>query len=296
MRRNVDVIQRGVALSDVIELLKPRILLFAVVTAAAGEAIAPQGVEALRWLTAMFGIGLIVGSAGAFNMYLERDLDGRMSRTRSRPLPSGRMEPRFAFWTGTLLGLLSLPILALAANLLTAALGLIALVIYLGMYTSLKRATTLSMPVGAFAGAMPALMGWTAATGTIDPQGLLLYGFVVLWQFPHTYAIALVHSRDYARVGVYTLPGTRGERVTRIAILVTLAAQVAVSLALAASETVGDWYLPVAIASGAAYLLHGARGMWAGADARWARRLFLHSLLYLLIICTALVIGSHQAL
>jgi len=295
MRRGVDVIERSVALSDVIALLKPRILLFAVVTAAAGAAIAPHALPAVTWLAAMLGTGVIVGSASTFNMYLERDLDAQMLRTRDRPLPSGRMDPRFAFWLGTTLGVVSLPILALGVNLLTAALGLVALVIYIGLYTPLKRATTLSMPVGAVAGAMPSLMGWTAATGSIDLQGAALFALVLLWQYPHTYAIALAHFGDYEHGGVRTLASERGERVTRIAIVVTLVAQVAVSFALVPLRAVSGWYLPVAAVAGVGYLLHGLRGLRADADRRWARGLFLRSLLYLLVISATLVLTGGAA-
>src|SRR5580692_10692883 len=197
----------GRAVRDLARLTKPRITLIVIATCAAGMAIAPVRIPALVALLALAGTTLIVASANVLNMWWERDTDGLMARTRNRPLPAGRLPPDVALVYGLALGASSIPML-MAVNALTAALGVLALATYVLAYTPLKRHTSLALLVGAIPGAMPPLMGWTSATGSLvaasAPRmgGLLLFLLLFVWQLPHFIAIALFRAEDYARAGL----------------------------------------------------------------------------------------------
>jgi protoheme IX farnesyltransferase len=275
---------------DLIALVKPRIMVMALLTAAGAMSLAPGEVPAGRALWLLAGTALIVGAANTLNMWLERDIDCLMARTRNRPLPQHRLEPRTALAFGALQGALSLPALAMV-NLVTAALGLVALVLYVGVYTPLKQRSHWATWVGAVPGALPALMGWTAATGRIELPGLAVFGVLLFWQIPHFHAIALYRQRDYDAAGLKTLPGTRGAVATRRHIVGYLAVQVAVSLLLAPLGIVGGLYLATAIVLGAAVLAHGASGLGSG-GARWARSVFLASIIYLPVLFAVMVLDG----
>jgi protoheme IX farnesyltransferase len=279
------------ALRDLVALTKPGILVFSVMTAAGAMSLAPGVPDPARWLPLLLGTGLLVGSANALNMYLERELDCLMARTKNRPLPAGRMDPPIALGFGILLALLALPLLALAVNPLTGGLGLLALVSYVGVYTPLKQRTTAATLVGSLPGALPALMGWTAATGAIEPGGLAVFGLLFIWQIPHFHAIALFRRKDYHRAGLKILPVEGGERTTRHAILFYLALQVQVSLLLYPLGVAGTGYLAAAALLGGGYFLYAALGLKQG-DARWARNLFRISLIYLPLIFAAMVLDG----
>ncbi len=275
---------------DLIALVKPRIMLMALLTAAGAMSLAPDAVPAARALWLIAGTALIVGAANTLNMWLERDVDCLMARTRNRPLPRGRLEAATALRFGWIQGALALPALAMV-NVVTAALGLLALLLYVGVYTPMKQRSHLATWVGAVPGAMPALMGWTAATGRVELPGLAVFGVLFFWQVPHFHAIAMYRQRDYDAAGLKTLPGTRGLAVTRRAIALYLAAQVAISLALVPLGVAGRLYLATAIVLGAAVLVQGLGGLRRG-DARWARGVFLASLVYLPILFTVMVLDG----
>jgi protoheme IX farnesyltransferase len=279
------------ALRDLVELTKPGILVFAVMTTAGAMSLAPGTPALSAWLPLLVGTGLLVGSANALNMYLERELDCLMARTKNRPLPAGRMDPPIALWFGVALALIALPILALAVNPLTGALGLLALVSYVGMYTPLKSRTTFATLVGSLPGALPALMGWTAARGAIEVGGLCVFGVLFLWQIPHFHAIALFRRKDYDRAGLKIMPVEHGEETTRHAILFWLALQVQVSLLLYPFGVAGRWYLAAAVLLGGGYFVYALLGLKRG-DARWARNLFLYSIVYLPLLFTAMVLDG----
>jgi protoheme IX farnesyltransferase len=223
-------------------------------------------------------------------MWLERDIDCLMARTRNRPLPQRRLAPRTALVFGGLQGALSLPALAMV-NLVTAGLGLLALVLYVGVYTPMKQRSHWATWIGAIPGAMPALMGWTAVTGRIELGGLAVFGVLGIWQIPHFHAIALYRQRDYAAAGLKTLPGTHGIDAARRQIVGYLAVQVAVSLTLVPLGVAGLPYLVVAAVLGAAVLVQGASGLRNG-TARWARSVFLASVIYLPVLFAAMVLDG----
>ncbi|MDB4957540.1 MAG: protoheme farnesyltransferase [Myxococcales bacterium] len=270
---------------DLVALVKPRIMLMALLTAAGGMSLAPHAVSGSRALLLLLGTGLIVGAANTLNMWLERDVDCLMSRTKNRPLPQNRLEANTALAFGAIQGALSVPVLALT-GVVPAALGLVALLLYVGVYTPMKQRSHWATWIGAVPGAMPALMGWTAATGRIDIAGLAVFSVLFFWQIPHTHAIALYRLRDYDAAGMKTLPGTHGLTVTHRTILAFLLVQVAVSFLPALLGTAGLAYLAFATVLGAMVMYQGFSG---DGSTKWARNLFLASIVYLPILFTVMV-------
>lgn len=209
--------------SAYVELIKPRIVTLVLVTCAIGFVAGSHGTEApaaLFW--ALAGTGLVAGGAATLNHYLERDVDKRMVRTRSRPLPSGAISPPAALMLGAYAVLGGCLVLVWQVNLLTAFLGLLSAFLYVLVYTPLKRHTWLNTPIGAIPGAIPPMMGWTAATGEIGAGAWVLFGILFLWQHPHFFAIAWMFRDDYRRGGFQMLPVTdRTGTRTFAAVLVT---------------------------------------------------------------------------
>jgi heme o synthase len=286
-------------IADLVTLTKPRITLMNLVPMLGGSWVAAhhaaQGPASagvvLRVATALGATALVVGSANALNMYLERFSDRLMDRTRHRPLPTGRLSPDLALAFGIALGLVSVPVLTFAVNAVTGLLAAFALLSYVLVYTPLKRRTTASLLIGAVPGAIPPLLGWTAVTGRVEWPGLLLFGVLFLWQVPHFLAIATFRRDDYARAGLKILPVERGDRVTRVHIVAYLVALLAVSFSLVASGVGGPLYLGAAVVLGAIFLGTGLWGLRPSAGARWARRLFAVSIVYLVLLFAALMIS-----
>jgi len=291
---------------DLVALVKPRIMVMALLTAAGAMSLAPGTASSIQALWLLAGTALIVGAANTLNMWLERDVDCLMARTKNRPLPGQRLHPTTALVFGSIQGLLALPVLAVA-GLIPAALGLLALILYVGAYTPMKQRSHWATWVGAIPGAMPALMGWTAATGRIDLPGLAVFGVLFFWQIPHTHAIAIYRQREYEAAGLKTLPSTHGVRSARRAILAFLLVQVAISLLPAALGVAGTIYLLTAVALGALVLVQAfigtlpVRTARAGFRARpsdqtrkWARNVFLTSIVYLPILF-AVMVATGQA-
>ena len=275
---------------DLVALVKPRIMINALLTAAGAMSLAP-GVAPLGvalWLLA--GTALIVGSANTLNMFLERDIDCLMSRTKNRPLPMGRLDKSTALWFGAIQGALAIPVLA-NVNLVTAGLGLVALILYVGVYTPMKQRSHWAVWVGGVPGAMPALMGWTAATGHIQLGGLAVFGVLFFWQVPHFHAIALYRQREYNAAGLKTLPGTHGERAAKFEIALYLVVQVAISLGVYALGVAGLLYLVTASVLGAVVLGQGFAGLRSGGT-KWARNVFLVSIVYLPVLFAVMVLDG----
>jgi protoheme IX farnesyltransferase len=283
-------------LRDVVALTKPRITAFVVLTAFGGLWLGARhahlALSAPQIVTTLLGTALVVGGANALNMYWERESDAFMARTANRPLPAGRLAPAIALAIGIWLSAVSLPLLTFAVNALTGALAAIALLSYVLLYTPLKRKSTASLVIGAVPGAIPPLLGWTAATGRLDAPGLILFGIMFCWQIPHFLAIATFRKDDYARAGLKVLPNERGDRVTRHHVVRWLAALVLVSFLLVPYEVGGTPYFVAAAALGALFFGVGAWGLRKSASVRWARALFGTSLIYLLGMFAALVIGA----
>src|SRR5262245_5371775 len=175
-------------------------------TTATGLYLAPGARPLQLVLAALGGVALIVAGANALNMYLERDVDALMARTKNRPLPSGRMEPSVALWFGIGCSAVAVPAITWLVNPLTGFLAALSLVLYVCAYTPLKRRSTAALLVGAVPGAMPPLLGWTAVTGSLDAPGLALFLTLYVWQLPHFIAISMFRAEDYARAGLKVVP------------------------------------------------------------------------------------------
>lgn len=194
-------------LTDYVELTKPRIAIMALVTVAVGSFVAASGsVEPWLLLNTISGTGLLAAGSSVLNQILERDVDALMRRTRNRPLPAGRISVPEATRFGIVLSVAGLAYLAVAVNLLTAALGAATLVLYAFVYTPLKRITSLNTVVGAIPGALPPVMGWAAVRGSLGIEAWSLFLILFLWQFPHFLAIAWLYRDDYAKAGLKMLP------------------------------------------------------------------------------------------
>ena len=265
-----------------LELTKPRLTLMAVITTFMGFYLGAHGpLPAGRLIATLVGACLIGGGAAALNQYLERDADAQMPRTARRPLPSGRVTPRGALWFGAGLVLLGLATLLLGANRLTALLGASTLASYLWLYTPLKKRTVLCTLVGALPGALPPLMGWAAARGTLEPGAWALFALLFLWQLPHFLALAWLYRDEYARAGFQMLPvlDPTGAAVGRQMALYCLALLPA-SLIPTVFHVAGGLYFVGAAALSLVFLGIGIHTAVAPTTAA-ARRLFHASLAYL---------------
>lgn len=291
-----DAKAQPIAVRDLVALAKPRITLMVVITAAGGLFLSRRAPDIAAPLTTstilatLFGTALIVAGANALNMYIERDSDRRMVRTRNRPLPAGRMAPRVALWFGVVASALAVPILAVGANPLTALLAVLANLLYVLAYTPLKQHSHWALHVGAVPGAIPPLLGWTAGTARVDAAGLVLFALLFLWQIPHFVAITLFRKMDYARAGLVVMPNVVGELASRHAVIRWTFACVASSLLVVPLGLAHRGYLVTATILGAVFFTWGCYGLKPGAGPRWARNLFFVSMLYLVLVFAALIV------
>jgi heme o synthase len=232
---------------------------------------------------------LVAAGASALNQWLEREYDARMRRTQSRPLPSGRMQPATVAIFGGVCSVAGLIYLALAVNPLTSIIGAVTLVSYLFIYTPLKRVTWLNTAIGAVPGALPPLMGWTAARGELSSEGWALFAILFFWQLPHFFAIAWIYKDEYARAGFKMLPEVDpdGQRTAQQAVSNTLAL-LAVSLFPFVFKMAGTVYLAGALVLGAGFLW-GAIQFSRQLTLPRARQLFFASIIYLPLLLALMV-------
>jgi len=287
-------VPQTIALRDLIALGKPRVTRMVLITTAAGIWLAPSPLHIARAVVTLIGVGLVVAAANALNMYMERDVDALMSRTKNRPLPAGRLAPEIALGFGIFCAVLGLPFVRIGANGLTAALSLLSLALYVGAYTPLKRRSPWSLVVGAVPGAIPALLGWTASTGHIDAPGLAIFGVLFVWQIPHFIAISMFRADEYARAGLKVDGVVHGLDGARWRIIVWSLVQFAASLAVMKSGVGGRFYEGAAFALGTVLLAicgMGLRPMSEEQTRRWSKTFFIYSLVYLPVLFTALVLG-----
>jgi protoheme IX farnesyltransferase len=277
----------GVAarIADYVELTKPRIVAMELVTViVAAHLASPWGLDAWVLLHTVLGAGLVAASAGAVNQWWERQPDARMARTSRRPLPAGRLTPRQAILFGAATLVVGAAELFLAVNPVTAAVALATWLIYVLAYTPLKTRSPLNTAVGAVSGAMPILIGWTAAGAAVDVRALALAAVMFLWQFPHFMAIAWLYRADYTRAGqqMLTVVDPTGVRAGAQALIGALAL-VPVSLVPALSPQAGSpaIYCGWAVVLGAAQAAAAAAFLFRRTD-RSARRLLRASLAYLI--------------
>lgn len=276
------------SLADLVTLTKPRITVTVLITALVGYYFAaPESSANLVWL--LTGTWAIVGGANALNMFWERDTDGLMTRTKGRPLPRGTMAPWVAGSFGLLLSLGSIPVLGFGVNWLTAALAAFANITYVLAYTPLKRRSWTAVIVGAVPGAIPPLLGWTAATGSLSHVGVALFLIMFVWQVPHFHAIALFRQAEYDRAGLVVLPSVSGVRTTLIHITTWSTLLVSISLLPFFLGATTVMYLPVAAVLGLSFVGWALAGFRITHLERWAKSLFGISIPYLILLFIALL-------
>ncbi|MBF2017421.1 MAG: protoheme IX farnesyltransferase [Rivularia sp. T60_A2020_040] len=277
------------------QLTKPRIIPLLLITTAGSMWIAASGeVDPILLLVTLTGGTLAAASAQTINCIYDRDIDYDMERTRHRPIPSGRVQPRDALIFAVVLGVISFALLSIFANLLAALLAMSGIVFYLLIYTHwLKRNSTQNIVIGGAAGAIPALVGWAAVTGTLSPTAWLIFGIVFLWTPPHFWSLALMIRDDYAKVGVPMLPVVAGEEATVWQIwwytLVTVAATFLLVYPL---HSVGIIYATIALCLGAVFIRKAWQLLQNPQDRSLAKGMFLYSISYMMLLCLGMVIDS----
>jgi protoheme IX farnesyltransferase len=277
---------------DYVTLAKPRLNLLVVATTLAGYYMAaPHGLGWALLLNTLVGTALVASGASAFNQLLEIEADGLMRRTRARPLPSGRIAPRRAKAFALVLSVAGLVQLAVAVNLLAAAVALVTLLTYTIFYTPLKKRTSLATVVGGVPGALPPMIGWASVRNNLSIEAWILFGIVFLWQMPHFLAIAWMYREDYSRAGFPLLPVVEpdGASTGRQAVIYA-AALLPLSLAPTAAAMAGNVYLIGAAAMGVGFLALAMRFAWARTSVD-ARRLFFGSILYLPLLWILMVLN-----
>ena len=277
-------------LRDLVSLTKPRIISLLLVTTIAPMFVA--GTPSWSLVLAVFVGGyLMAGGANAVNMYMDRDIDDRMARTRLRPIPSGRMQPREVLAFGVLLSTSATWLLATTANVLTAALALAGFYFYVFVYTRwLKRSTPQNIVIGGAAGAFPPLVGWAAVTNRIDLLAVYLFLIVFYWTPPHFWALALLKQKDYGRAGVPMAPLVWGERETKRQMLWYTVILIPLTLLPYAFGALGIVYFASAVVLGGMFFADVIRVIRADEWAKPAWRLYKFSLLYLALIFAAMVV------
>ena len=274
-----------------IELMKPRIVTLVLVTAALGYYLGAKGntdLMLLSWF--LIGTTLTCGGSGVLNHYLERDIDLKMHRTRTRPLPRGVIDPSDALAFGISLVLVGTALLVWKVNLLSGFLALLTAFLYVLVYTPLKRITWLNTFVGAIPGALPPLGGWVAATNTLSFEGWVLFAILFLWQHPHFYAIAWMYREDYARGGLKMLPVVEPDGRSTFRQIITYSyLLIPISLIPAAIGLSGKLYLVGAFLLGVYMLIGGLKFARSRTDID-ARMLLRRSVIYLPLLLLLIVI------
>jgi heme o synthase len=284
-------LRRRQLLSDYFDLTKPKVQSLLLFTTVTTMEIAGDPSVGRVALTCVGGY-LSAGGAGAINHYWDRDIDARMRRTATRPIPSGRISPAAAVRFGIALQILSFLLLSLTVNVLAASLALGGFVGYVGVYTMwLKRRTPHNIVIGGAAGAMPPLVAWAATRGSLSWTAVYLFAIVFYWTPPHFWALSLLMKQEYEEVGVPMLPVVRGEKATRLQILLYTALLYAVTQLPFCVGVFGGVYLAASIALGLAFI-GGAVLLYRRADRQTALRLYLFSILYLALLFGAMVLDT----
>lgn len=276
-----------------IELTKVRIVLLLVFTTVTAMIIAADGIPPLSvLLPTILGGAMAAGGASVINQYIDRDLDARMTRTSRRPIPSGRIAAVNALVFGLALVTWSVLVLALFVNWLTSILALVGAIYYVIIYTILlKRNTVLNILIGGGAGAIPVLVGWSAVTGSLNFESMILFAIIFFWTPPHSWALALLVNTDYARANVPMMPVARGEEVTRLQILLYSIQLVIISLLPTLFGTLNAIYLVSAGVLGGLLLYMSAKLM-REKDGAAARRMYKMSTSYLAFLFLAMILDK----
>ncbi len=273
------------------QLAKPGIVFGNAVTAVGGFALASKGhIDPWLLIATLFGISFIVGASCVFNNYMDRMADAKMSRTQKRPLVTGTISTQKALLFGSLLTFLGGATLALFANLLSLALALIGMAVYLGLYTVLKYRTAHCTLVGSIAGGIPPMVGYCAVSGRIDMGALLIFLILVLWQMPHFFAIAMYRADEFAAASIQVLPITRGVHVAKVQMLLYVAAFLIAATLLTFFGYTGFIYLAAAFLCGFAWLWLAIQGFKVENEKKWARKMFVLSLQVITLLSVMIAI------
>jgi protoheme IX farnesyltransferase len=282
---------------DFVALTKPRVMSLVVFTGLCGLLAAPAPVHPVLGFAAILCIALGAGAAAALNMWWETDIDAKMKRTASRPLPAGRMARDSALQFGIGLAFLSVLLMGLAANWLAASILAVSILFYVFVYTIwLKRRTPQNIVIGGAAGAFPPVIGWAAATGDVTPMPLLLFTLIFLWTPPHFWALSLFVRSDYAAAGVPMLPVVSGPRITRQQIALYSLPMAAVAVAPWPLGLAGPVYGLAAAAFSLVFVALALRVLanraLEPAGMKPEKRLFAFSILYLAAVFSAMVLDQ----
>jgi len=279
-----------------LELTKPKVVALITFTALVGTLLASGDVPSLATLlAASAGIALAAASAATLNHVLDRRIDAQMMRTRARPLPAGRLSGRRAIALAAVLAVLSMGILVLLVNAVTAVLTFVSLIAYAGLYTLwLKHATPQNIVIGGVAGAMPPVLGWSAVTGRVDADALLLFLIIFAWTPPHFWALAIARRAEYERAGIPMLPVTHGVAHTRLQILLYTILLTVVTLLPFLTRMSGPVYLGAALILDAGFLYH-ALALQFGSRPQLPMRVFRFSVTYLMWLFAALLADHYLA-
>jgi len=284
---------RSGLIRDLVELVKARLTLLVLVTTAVGFYLGAEGpINFAALLHTVFGTAAAAAGAAALNQWWEYKLDALMQRTRSRPVPAGRMRPRVAVLLGTALSIFGIAYLAFVCNALSAALAAITIIIYIFAYTPLKRVSTFNTALGAVPGALPPMIGWAAARGTLNAGAWMLFAILFFWQLPHFFAIAWMYRDDYARAGFQMISSDdrTGERSASQSVFFCMLLFIVAGLpAFLGIATV--FYLLAELILGAVFVAVAMRFLKTRARAD-ARRLFITSIIYLPLLLGALVLSK----
>jgi protoheme IX farnesyltransferase len=276
---------------DYLELSKSRIVMMVLITTAAGYFFGAQRVDWMLLLNTLLGTALVAAGTNALNQYVERDHDAKMRRTRLRPLPDGRISPRAALLFSVGISIIGTLYLGLAVNWLTAALGAFTLITYIFIYTPLKRVSTICTLIGAIPGAIPPLMGWTAATGVLGTGGWIIFAILFFWQLPHFMAISWMYRDDYARAGFVMLSVRDKDGVATAAHAVYYSFALLIISALPSFFGLATYvYLAGALIAGSVLTFASFAFLESRTPVR-ARRLFMASNIYLIVMMALLVLA-----
>jgi len=271
--------------------MKPRVMSLVVFTALVGLLIAPGHVHPVIALTALICIAVGAGAAGALNMWYDADIDVRMARTAGRPIPQGRVTPGEAAGFGVTLAVFATVTLGLLVNVVSAALLAFTIAFYVVVYTMwLKRSTPQNIVIGGAAGALPPVIGWTAATGGIDVEPVLLFLIIFFWTPPHFWALSLYRTEDYARAGIPMLPVVAGEAATRRQIVLYTLILAPLGVVPWLLGYAGVLYGIAAAVTGAAMIALALRLRGEGRGHGASRQMFAFSILYLFLLFAVLLV------
>ena len=286
--------ESGGDVSDYFELMKPRVMFLVVFTALVGLVAAPGHMHPVLAVAALLCIAVGAGAAGALNMWYDADIDARMARTSARPIPRGRITADEARAFGTVLAIGSVICLGLMLNWVAAGLLALTIAFYVFVYTMwLKRSTPQNIVIGGAAGAVPPMIGWAAATGTVSLESFVLFLIIFMWTPPHFWALALLRVRDYERAGVPMMPVVKGEDETRRQILIYSLILAPLGCVPAIVGLGGGLYTVAAGFLGAFFVMfaYACYSERVGPDAeRAAKNLFAYSVLYLFLLFAVLLV------